>query len=84
MLTFGVGDEILMSSFLAHKRGLPLAHFGAGQRRELQSRHGDTNAVVIDRLSDVLYTATLKGHYTLYKEGISADRMVFQPPCVGR
>src|SRR4029077_11203214 len=40
---------------------------------------GDTNAVLIDRLSDVLYTSTLKAHYTLYKEGISADRMV----CVG-
>ena len=79
MLTFGTNNDALIGSLLANKRGLPLAHLGAGQRRELQSRHGDTNAVVIDRLSDVLYTATLKAHYTLYKEGISADRMV----CVG-
>jgi UDP-N-acetylglucosamine 2-epimerase len=79
MLTFGTGNDVLMSSLLANKRGLPLAHLGAGQRRELQSRSGDTNAVLIDRLSDVLYTPTLKAHYTLYKEGISADRMV----CVG-
>ena len=79
MLTFGTDNDVLIGSLLANKRGLPLAHLGAGQRRELQSRHGDTNAVVIDRLSDVLYTPTLKAHYTLYKEGISADRMV----CVG-
>jgi UDP-N-acetylglucosamine 2-epimerase (non-hydrolysing) len=79
MLTFGAGDDLLVSSLIAHKRALPLAHLGAGLRRELQSRSGDTNAMVIDRLSDVLYTATLKAHYTLYKEGISADRMV----CVG-
>jgi general secretion pathway protein A len=79
MLTCGAGNDVLVSSLLANKRGLALAHLGAGQRRELQSRNGDTNAVVIDRLSDVLYTPTLKAHYTLYKEGISADRMV----CVG-
>jgi putative secretion ATPase (PEP-CTERM system associated) len=79
MLTFGAGDDVLMSSLLANKRGLPLAHLGSGQRRDIQSSNGDTNAVLIDRLSDVLYTSTLKAHYTLYKEGISADRMV----CVG-
>ncbi|HEU5297175.1 MAG TPA: XrtA/PEP-CTERM system-associated ATPase [Burkholderiaceae bacterium] len=79
LVTFGISVDVLVCSLLANKRGLPLAHLGAGQRRELQSRNGDTNAVVIDRLSDVLYTPTLKAHYTLYKEGISADRMV----CVG-
>jgi len=79
MLTFGTSDEVVTGSLLANKRGLPLAHVGAGQRRELQSRHGDTNAALIDRLSEVLYTATLKAHYTLYKEGIGADRMA----CVG-
>jgi UDP-N-acetylglucosamine 2-epimerase len=79
MLTCGTSDDVLICSLLAHKRGLALAHMGAGQRREIQSRQGDTNAVLIDRLSDVLYTPTLKTHYTLYKEGISADRMV----CVG-
>ena len=70
---------MLTASLLANKRGIPLAHLGAGHRRDLASRAGDTNAVLIDRLSDVLYTPTLKSHYTLYKEGIAADRMV----CVG-
>jgi general secretion pathway protein A len=79
VLTCGIGNDILMGSLLANKRGIPLAHVGAGQRREVLSRNGDTNAMVIDRLSEVLYTPTLKSHYTLYKEGISADRMV----CVG-
>jgi putative secretion ATPase (PEP-CTERM system associated) len=79
MVTCGIGDDVLMASLLAHKRAIPLAHLGAGQRREVPSRHGDIDAMVIDRLSDVLYTPTLKTHYTLYKEGISADRMV----CVG-
>jgi UDP-N-acetylglucosamine 2-epimerase len=79
VITCGIGNDVLMASLLANKRGLPLARLGAGQRRELQSRNGDTNAVIIDRLADVLYTPTLKTHYTLYKEGIGADRMV----CVG-
>jgi hypothetical protein len=70
-----IGTDVLMASLLAHKRGLPLAHLGAGQRRELSSRSGDTNAVVIDRLSDVLYTPTLKSHYTLYKGLILASHL---------
>jgi len=79
VLTCGTGTDVLMGSLLAHKIGLPLAHLGAGQRHNIASRHGDTDAVLIDRLSDILYTPTLKSHYTLYKEGIAADRMV----CVG-
>lgn len=79
VLTCGIGTDILVGSLLANKRGIPLVHLGAGQRREIASRNGDTNAMVIDRLSEVLYTPTLKSHYTLYKEGIPADRMV----CVG-
>jgi putative secretion ATPase (PEP-CTERM system associated) len=79
VLTCGIGNDVLMASLLANKRAIPLARLGAGQRRDLQSRNGDTNAALIDRLSDVLYTPTLKTHYTLYKEGIGADRMM----CVG-
>jgi general secretion pathway protein A len=79
VLTCGIGTDIVVGSLLANKRGVSLAHLAAGQRREIVSRNGDTNAMVIDRLSEVLYTPTLKSHYTLYKEGIPADRMV----CVG-
>jgi putative secretion ATPase (PEP-CTERM system associated) len=79
LLTCGIGIDVLTASLLANKRGIALAHLGAGHRRELTSRAGDTNAVLIDRLSEVLYTPTLKSHYTLYKEGLAADRMV----CVG-
>jgi general secretion pathway protein A len=79
VLTCGTGTDIVVGSLLANKRGVPLAHLGSGQRREIVSRNGDTNAMLIDRLSEVLYTPTLKSHYTLYKEGIAADRMV----CVG-
>jgi len=79
LVTLGSSVDVLVCSLLANKRALPLAHLGAGLRREVRSHNGDTNAIVIDRLSDVLYTPTLKAHYTLYKEGIGADRMV----CVG-
>jgi general secretion pathway protein A len=79
VLSCGIGTDVLMGSLVANKRGVALAHLGAGHRRDIASRCGDTNAVLIDRLCDVLYTPTLKSHYTLYKEGISADRMV----CVG-
>jgi general secretion pathway protein A len=79
VISSGISDDVVVGSLLAHQRAIPLARLGAGQRRDVQSRVGDTNAIVIDRLADVLYTPTLKTHYTLYKEGLGADRMV----CVG-
>jgi general secretion pathway protein A len=79
VISGGISDDVLVGSLLAYKRAIPLARLGAGQRRDVPSRIGDTNAIVIDRLADVLYTPSLKTHYTLYKEGIGADRMV----CVG-
>jgi UDP-N-acetylglucosamine 2-epimerase len=65
--------------YLASKRGIPVARLGAGQRRDMQTLTCDLNAVLIDRMSEVLYTPMLKTHYTLYREGIASDRMV----CIG-
>jgi UDP-N-acetylglucosamine 2-epimerase len=79
VISSGKGNGVLIGSLLAQKHGIPLARLGAGQRHEIISRLGDTNAQIIDRVADVLYTPTLKSHYTLYKEGLGADRMV----CVG-
>jgi general secretion pathway protein A len=73
------GDEVLPCVYLAGKRGIPVARLGAGQRRDMQTLTCDMNAVLIDRMSAVLYTPMLKTHYTLYREGIASDRMV----CVG-
>jgi UDP-N-acetylglucosamine 2-epimerase (non-hydrolysing) len=78
-ISSGNGDEVLSCVHLASKRGLPLVRLGAGQRRQMRSIAGDLNAMLLDRMSDILYTPTLKMHYTLYREGISADRVV----CVG-
>jgi len=79
VITSGVNDPVLNCTYLACKRGLPLARLGAGQRRDMQLLDGDLNAVLMDRMAEILYTPLLKTHYALYREGIPAERMV----CVG-
>jgi UDP-N-acetylglucosamine 2-epimerase (non-hydrolysing) len=79
IISSGTSDGVLAGVYLASKRGVSLARLGAGQRREMQTLTCDLNAVMMDRMSEVLYTPMLKTHYTLYREGISANRMV----CVG-
>jgi UDP-N-acetylglucosamine 2-epimerase len=79
VVSTGDSDAVMSCVYLASKRGLPLARLGAGQRREMQDHGCDLNAVMLDRMSEVLYTPMLKTHYTLYREGIASDRMV----CVG-
>ncbi|MBE7418033.1 MAG: AAA family ATPase [Ideonella sp.] len=79
VLSSGSGDAVLPCVYLASKRGIPVARLGAGQRRDMQTLSCDLNAVLIDRMSEVLYTPMLKTHYTLYREGIASDRMV----CIG-
>jgi putative secretion ATPase (PEP-CTERM system associated) len=79
VLSASSGDAIVPCVYLASQRGVPLARLGAGQRRDMQTLTCDLNAVLIDRMSAVLYTPMLKTHYTLYREGVASDRMV----CVG-
>jgi general secretion pathway protein A len=75
----GASDAALACALVARKCSVPLARLGAGQRRDMQASTCDFNAVLMDRMAEVLYTSMLKTHYTLYREGISAERMV----CVG-
>jgi len=79
VLSSGSGDAVLPCVYLASKRGIPVGRLGAGHRRDMQTLGCDLNAVLIDRMSEVLYTPMLKTHYTLYREGIASDRMV----CIG-
>jgi general secretion pathway protein A len=79
VVTSGDSNDVLSCCLLASKRAIPLARLGAGTRRDAFPLVSEVNQVLMDRLSAVLYTPMLKAHYTLYKEGISAERMV----CVG-
>jgi len=79
VISEGISDAVLTCALLSSKHGLPLGRLGAGRRREMQTLTCDLNAAILDRMSEVLYTPTLKTHYTLYREGIPASRMV----CIG-
>jgi putative secretion ATPase (PEP-CTERM system associated) len=79
VLSMGSSDSTLLCHLLARKRVQRLARLDAGRRRDGQSSAYDLNSILMDRMSDVLYTPMLKTHYTLYREGLPADRMV----CIG-
>jgi UDP-N-acetylglucosamine 2-epimerase len=79
VLCMGKSDGVLLCGLLAHKRRVPLLRLDAGQRAAARDGSAEVNGVLIDRLADALYTAKLQTYYTLYREGIPADRV----HCVG-
>ena len=79
VLAVGKSDAVLMCTLLANKRGVPVLRLDAGQRNTGGSASAEMNGVLIDRVSDALYTNKLLTYYTLYREGIPSDRV----HCVG-
>ena len=73
--TLGDTDADLACSLLAHKRGTRLLRTGSGRRGGARADMSETNAVLIERLCDVLYTDSAEDFYALYREGIHLDRV---------
>ncbi|PPE69166.1 UDP-N-acetylglucosamine 2-epimerase [Caldimonas thermodepolymerans] len=79
VLALGAGDAVLACSLVAVKRGLPLLRVDAGVRGTHRPATDELNAVLMDRIAEVLFTSKLTAHYTLYREGIASSRV----HCVG-
>ncbi len=73
--TVSSSDSDLACCLLAHKRGTRLVRTGSGRRGGPRALASDTNAVLIERICDVLYTDSTEDFYTLYREGIRLDRV---------
>ncbi|MCW7537524.1 XrtA-associated ATPase [Aquabacterium sp. A7-Y] len=73
VIAMGGDDAVLTCALAAHKAGLPLVRVDAGKRSGDGS--ADSNAILLDRLAGALYTNELTTHYTLYREGIPAERV---------
>ena len=79
VLALGATDAVLACSLVALKRNIPLLRMDAGVRGAQRDPAVELNAVLLDRMADVLYTSKLTAHYTLYREGIASTRV----HCVG-
>ena len=75
VLVMGNSDADLACSLLTRKRGLRLLRAGAGRRGAYAGSSGENNAVLIEKMSDVLYTDSTESFYALYREGIHLDRV---------
>ncbi|MEQ1693727.1 MAG: UDP-N-acetylglucosamine 2-epimerase [Gemmatimonas sp.] len=71
----GSSNSDLACGLLAHKRGVRLVQTGSGRRGGSRAEVGDTNAVLVERLCDVLYTDSAEDFYALFREGIRLDRV---------
>jgi UDP-N-acetylglucosamine 2-epimerase len=79
VLAIGNGDGVLAGALAARKRGIRLLRIEAGQRLSDGDEAGDLNALLVERMADVLFTSKLTAHYTLYREGIATEKV----QCVG-
>lgn len=79
VLALGASDAVLACALTAHKKGVALLRADAGVRDPQEEEADRLNAVLLDRLADLVYTGSLTSHYTLYREGISSARV----QCVG-
>lgn len=69
IVVFGSSDPALACSLVAGKRGCRLVHVDAGSRAG--SRAEWRNAVLIDRMSDVLYPSEMTCYLNLIREGVN-------------
>ena len=74
-----VGDvnSTLACGLVAAKEQIPLAHIEAGLRSFDKSMPEEINRIVIDHLSDYLFTSCKDGEYNLLKEGIPEGKIFF-------
>ncbi len=75
ILTMGNSDADLAFSLVARKAGVPLLRLGAGRRIGGRSANGESNAALIEKISNILYTDSSEAFYALYREGIRLDHV---------
>ena len=75
ILTMGNSDAELAISLVARKAGIPLLRLGAGRRIDSRGANGESNAALIEKISNILYTDSSEAFYALYREGIRLDHV---------
>jgi UDP-N-acetylglucosamine 2-epimerase (non-hydrolysing) len=68
---------VLTGALAAEKEGVPLAHHEAGLRSHDLSMPEETNRIITDHISEVLFSPTADAHANLIEEGIPPE-IIFQ------
>lgn len=77
VLVVGDVNSSLACALVAAKKGVPVLHVEAGLRSGDWSMPEEVNRVLIDRLSDLLFTTERSAADNLRREGIDPDRVHF-------
>lgn len=75
IIVFGDTDSTLAGAIAAKEAGCNLFHVESGLRSYDKRMPEEKNRVVIDHLSDVLFTTELAGREHLIEEGVSIDKI---------
>ncbi len=77
VIVVGDVDSTLAAAIAAAKRGTPLAHVEAGLRSFDRNMPEEINRIIIDSLSDLLFTTSLEANRNLQSEGVASDKVHF-------
>jgi UDP-N-acetylglucosamine 2-epimerase (non-hydrolysing) len=82
LLVAGDVNSTLAAALAAAKLHIPIAHIEAGLRSKDRTMPEEINRIVVDQLSDLLFTTEEAANDNLAREGISSERVHFVGNCM--
>ncbi|MEM7356027.1 MAG: UDP-N-acetylglucosamine 2-epimerase (non-hydrolyzing) [Acidobacteriota bacterium] len=82
VLVAGDVNSTLAAALVAAKASVPLGHIESGLRSFDRTMPEEVNRVVVDHLSDLLFTTEESAHRNLAQEGIIANKVHFVGNCM--
>jgi UDP-N-acetylglucosamine 2-epimerase (non-hydrolysing) len=76
MIVLGDPNSALAGALVAKKMHIPVCHIEAGRRSYNKNMQEEINRIIIDHISDLLFTPTLLTKKNLMREGINKDNVI--------
>jgi UDP-N-acetylglucosamine 2-epimerase (non-hydrolysing) len=77
VVVVGDANSTLSGALCAARMGVPVAHIEAGLRSFDRSMPEETNRILTDALSELLFTSCEDANHNLMREGIDGDKIFF-------